>query len=51
MFLAFNSMETRYPEHYMVTTANAERFKKSAIIYMQNLLNENHLEKNKLELG
>ena len=37
-------METRNPEHYMVTKANTERFKKSAIIYMQNLLNENHLK-------
>ena len=46
-----HSMETRNPEHYKVTKANTERFKKSAIIYMQNIFNESHLEKNKLGPG
>jgi hypothetical protein len=39
-----HTMETRNPEKYKVTNANTERLKKSAIVYMQNLLNENHLK-------
>ena len=39
-----HSMETRKPEKYEVHHANTERFRKSAIIYMQTLLNENELK-------
>ena len=39
-----HKMETRKPEKYLVQHANTERLKKSAIIYMQNLLNENELK-------
>jgi hypothetical protein len=35
-----NTMETRNPEPFNVTHANNERFRKSPIIYMQHLLNE-----------
>ena len=38
-------METRIPEKFKVYHAKTERFRKSSIIYMQNLLNED--EKNK----
>ena len=31
--------ETRFPEVYQVHHANTERFKKSPVIFMQNLLN------------
>ena len=33
-------METRKQEVYKVEHANTQRYKNSAIIYMQNLLNE-----------
>ena len=36
-----HSMKTRKPEKYQVFKAKNERYKKSAIIYMQNLLNSN----------
>ena len=36
-----HKMETRNPEKYIVQHANTERLRKSSIIYMQNLLNEN----------
>ena len=36
-----HSMDTRYDDKYKVQFANTERLKNSAIIYMQNLLNEN----------
>ena len=36
-----HTMETRKQEKYKVDHANTERLKKSAIIYMQNLLNQN----------
>ena len=39
-----HQMETRNPEKYFVQHANTERLKKSAIIFMQNLLNENELK-------
>ena len=35
-----HAMETRKQEVYQVEHANTERYKNSAIIYMQNLLNE-----------
>ena len=35
-----HNMETRKQEIYKVEHANTERYKNSAIIYMQNLLNE-----------
>ena len=35
-----HKMETRKQEAYNVEHANTERYKNSAIIYMQNLLNE-----------
>ena len=34
-------METRMPDKFLVQHANTERFRKSSIIYMQHLLNEN----------
>ena len=37
-------METRKQEVYQVEHANTERYKNSAIIYMQNLLNEHEAE-------
>ena len=35
-----HKMETRRPDKYEVQHANTERFRKSSIIYMQHLLNE-----------
>ena len=35
-----HNMETRKQDIYKVEHANTERYKNSAIIYMQNLLNE-----------
>ena len=35
-----HNMETRQPETYKVQHANAERLRKSSIIYMTHLLNE-----------
>ena len=40
-----HTMETRNPEKFQVNHANTERLKKSAIIYMQYLLNENEHKK------
>ena len=39
--IKMHQMETRNPDKYQVQYANTERLKKSAVIYMQNLLNEN----------
>ena len=39
-----HKMDTRVKEKFKVDFAHTQRFKNSAIIYMQNLLNEN--EKN-----
>ena len=36
-----HDMDTRQKGKFKVEFANTERFKNSAIIYMQNLLNEN----------
>ena len=36
---AHTGMETRHREKFLVTHANTERFKMSAIPYMQRLLN------------
>ena len=36
-----HEMETRNKEKYEITHARTSRFKKSPIIYMQRLLNEN----------
>ena len=36
-----HQMLTRKPDRFRVTHANTTRFKNSAIIYMQNLLNRN----------
>ena len=36
-----HSMDTRNDEKYKVQFANTDRLKNSAIVYMQNLLNEN----------
>ena len=41
-----HNMETRKQEIYKVEHANTERYRKSAIIYMQNLLNEHELKSN-----
>ena len=32
----------RDPEKYEVEHANTQKFRKSSVIYMQNLLNQNH---------
>ena len=42
-----HEMETRNKEVYLVEHANTERFQKSAIIYMQKLLNKYETEQNK----
>ena len=39
-----HSMELRKPERYKVDHANTERFRKSSVIYMQNLLNKHEQE-------
>ena len=39
--IRIHHMEMRNSEKYLVQHANTERLKKSAIIYMQNLLNKN----------
>ena len=38
-----HEMKTRKTEKFKVQHANTERLKKSSVIYMQNLLNENEL--------
>ena len=38
------AMETRYQQKYEIKQANTERMKKSAVIHMQHLLNEDHKE-------
>lgn len=43
--IKLHKMKTRKPPKYIVNFANTERLKKSAIIYMQNLLNEQNTEK------
>ena len=35
----YTEADTRFPEIYQVEHANTERYRKSPIIYMQNLLN------------
>ena len=40
-------MELRNPEVFQVIHANTERFRKSAIIYMQHLLNDDAEKKKK----
>ena len=35
-------MKKRDPEKYEVEHANTQKFRKSSVIYMQNLLNQNH---------
>ena len=42
----FHTMETRYKDQYDVQFANTERLKKSSVIHLQNLLNEDN-QKNK----
>ena len=42
--LKMHSMKTRNTERYKVEHADTERFKNYAIIYMQNLLNDNELK-------
>ena len=39
-----HTMKTRNTERYKVKHTNKERFKKPAIIHMQNLLNDNELK-------
>ena len=39
-------IKKRTENKFKVQHANTERLKKSAIIYMQNLLNQNEMEKN-----
>ena len=40
--IKFHDMLTRHPEKFKIEHANTNRFKNSAIIYMQNLLNKNN---------
>ena len=42
-----HTMELRNPEVFQVIHANTERFRKSAIIYMQHLLNDDAEKKKK----
>ena len=42
-------MNTRNKEKYLVQYANTERLKKSAIVYMQNLLNQNEKQMHKID--
>ena len=37
-----HEMKTRHPEKYEVSFANNDRMRKSSIVYMQQLLNEEH---------
>ena len=41
-------MNTRNKEKYLVQYANTERLKKSAIVYMQNLLNKDEKQMHKI---
>ena len=43
--LKTHHMKTRIPDRYKVFHAKTERFKNSAIIYMQNLLNQDNIKK------
>ena len=45
-----HSMELRKPERYKVDHANTERFRKSSVIYMQNLLNKHEQEQWMVEI-
>ena len=40
-----HTMNTRTEEKYVVQHANTDKLKNSAIIYMQNMLNENERRK------
>ena len=41
--IKIHQIDTRKPEKYQVQHANTERLNKSAVIYMQNLLNETQI--------
>ena len=41
-------MRTRYPERYVVNKAHTERYRKSAVPYLQRLLNENYKKEKKI---
>ena len=41
-------MRKRYSDRYLVNKANTERYKRSAVPYLQRLLNEDHLKQKKI---
>ena len=44
----FHTMKKRNTEKYEVEHANTEKFRKSSVIFMQNLLNKNHRKMQKI---
>ena len=42
-----HNMRTRYPDKYVVNKAHTERYKRSAVPFLQRLLNEDHKRQNK----
>ena len=43
-----HAMKTRYPEKYVVNKAHTERYRKSAVPYLQRLLNQDHDKQKKI---
>ena len=43
-----HTMRTRYPERYVVNKANTERYKRSAVPYLQRLLNQDYMKQKKI---
>ena len=43
-----HTMRTRYPERYVVNKANTERYKRSAVPYLQRLLNQDFMKQKKI---
>ena len=41
-------MRTRFPDRYFVNKAHTERFKRSAVPYLQRLLNQDHAKQKKI---
>ena len=41
-----HAMRTRYPERYVVNKAHTERYRNSAVPYLQRLLNEDYMKDN-----
>ena len=42
------TMQTRYPERYVVNKAHTERYRKSAVPFLQRLLNEDYMKEKKI---